>query len=169
MKLITTLNPENVRGEEINNFRERTTVRAVVYDLDGNIGVLNVKKQNYYKLPGGGKEEGESDHEALKRECLEELGCDVEILGEVGKIIEYRKIFNMKQTAICYLAKVIGEKRRPSFTKDEIENEFEIEWIPAEKAISVLDLAKPLNAEGKLYIVPREVFFLKEVFENKNY
>ena len=39
-------------------------------------------------LPGGGAEFGETLHEALHRECREEIGCDVEI-GPLRFIREY--------------------------------------------------------------------------------
>ena len=34
---------------------------------------------DYYLLPGGGLEEGESPVEAIQRECREEIGVDVEV------------------------------------------------------------------------------------------
>lgn len=84
MELIKILNPENASEQEVVKFKVRTAVRAVVYDKDNNIAVLNVSKQYYYKLPGGGVEEGEDIPMALKRECREELGCDIKIHSEVG-------------------------------------------------------------------------------------
>ena len=166
MKLLKTLNPENASEQEIVNFRTREAVRAVVYDKDGKIAVLNVSKQNYYKLPGGGVEEGENVYNALKRECREELGYNIEIYGEVGHIIEYRKMFQIKQVSPCYLARVVGEKGKPSFTEEEIEDGFEIQWLPLEKAITLFIAEQSLNEEGKLYIVPRDKTFL-EFIKNK--
>jgi len=163
MKLITILNPEHASEEEVAKFKIRTAVRAVVYDKDGNIAVLNVSKQNYHKLPGGGVEAGEDVYTALKRECQEELGCSIEIYDELGQIIEYRKMFELKQISPCYLAKVIGEKGNPSFTEEEADDGFQIQWIPLVEAISFLSLDKPLNNEGKLYIVPRDKAFLEEL------
>ncbi len=163
------LNPENATEKEVASFRNRTAIRAVVYDSRENIGILSVEKQKYHKLPGGGKEDGESDYETLKRECLEELGCDIEILGEVGKIIEYRKMFNIKQTAICYLAKVVGQKGKPFFTEEETKNEFCIKWLSVEEAIFLLETDNPLDNEGKLYIVPREKLFLKKATKQKKF
>ncbi len=165
MKLIATLNPENATEKETANFKERTAIRGVVFDSDNKIGVLYVGKQKYHKLPGGGSEGRETDYDTLKRECLEELGCNIEITGEIGKVIECRKIFNMKQTAICYLAKVVGEKGKPFFTQEEKNNEFEVKWLSIEETISLLDSDKPLNDEGRLYIVPREKLFLKELIK----
>jgi 8-oxo-dGTP pyrophosphatase MutT (NUDIX family) len=162
MKLITTLDPENATEDEISNFETRTIIRAVVLDSGNNIGFIYVGKHKYHKLPGGGQEKDESNYDTLERECLEELGCNVEILGEVGEIIEYRKTVNTKQTAICYLAKVIGEKGQPFFTEEETENEFEVQWVPIKEAISLLESDKPLNEEGRSYVVPREKLFLKE-------
>lgn len=165
MKFITTLNPENVSEEEVVKFKVREAARVIVYDKDGNVAVLNVTKQNYHKLPGGGVEPGEDFQTALKRECQEELGCNVEIYGEVGQIIEYRKIFHIKQISPCYLARVIGEKGQPSFTKEEAEEGFQTQWLPLEKAIILLSLDRPLNDEGRLYIVPRDKTFLEMAIE----
>lgn len=163
MKNIKTLNPENASEEEIANFKTREAVRAIVYDKDGKIAVLHVTKQNYYKLPGGGVEEGENVYNALKRECREELGCNIETYGEVGQVIEYRKMYQLKQISPCYLARVVGEKGKPSFTEEEAEDGFEIQWLPLEKAIPLFIAEKALNEEGRLYIVPRDKTFLEAV------
>ncbi len=156
MKTIKILNPENASEQEIEKFQVREAVRAIVYDKDGNVAVLYVSKQNYHKLPGGGIEKGEDMFTALKRECQEEIGCDIDIHKEVGQVIEYRKMFQIKQTSTYYLADVLGEKGNPHFTQEEASEEFQIQWLSLEKAISILDSEKPLNDEGKLYIVPRD-------------
>jgi putative (di)nucleoside polyphosphate hydrolase len=46
--------------------------------------------KNAWQFPQGGIDEGETPQDALKRELLEEIGCnDVEILGEYPKWITY--------------------------------------------------------------------------------
>ena len=37
----------------------------------------------FYLCPGGGQDHGEDAYEALRRECREEIGCDV-VVGELA-------------------------------------------------------------------------------------
>lgn len=162
MKLIKLINPENVSEEEVKNYRTREAVRAVVIDNDGVIALLHVTKESYYKLPGGGIEDTEDKMITLRRECQEEIGCDIDVIGEIGIIFEYRKIFGLKQTSYCYLSKVKGEKGKPDFTDDEKENGFERVWLPYNEALKILFDSKATNIEGSAYIVPRDTAFLQE-------
>lgn len=162
MKLLKIINPENVSEEEVKDYRTREAGRAVVFDSDGKVALLHVLNENYYKLPGGGIEEGEDKMTALYRECQEEIGCDVEIINEIGFIIEYRKIFTLKQTSYCYLVKVRGEKGNPDFTESEKEKGFEVVWVSYEEAIKALNESKAVSVEGGSYIVPRDLAFLEE-------
>lgn len=165
MKLIKILNPENVSEDEAAKFIVRNAARAIVYDHNGNIGILRVSKYNYHKLPGGGVEEGENIKNALKRECLEELGCDIEVCGEVGQVLEYRKNISLKQISYCYLAKMIGINGNPSFTQEELKSGFQILWLPVEKAIELLASDSPVDYEG-IFITARDKAFLEAVKTN---
>lgn len=161
MEDIKILNPENVSDQEADKFEIRTAVRAVVFDNDKNIALLNVVNRNYHKLPGGGVEIGEDLYTALKRECNEELGCAIEIHSKLGEMIEYRKPFNQKQISPCYIASVVGEKQSPSFTDEEKENGFEIMWVSIEEAVRLLNADNITDIEAALYIIPREKYFLE--------
>lgn len=165
MKLIKLINPENVSEEEVKNYRTREAGRAVVIDEDNKVALLHVSKENYYKLPGGGIEAGEDKMSALYRECREEIGCDIEVINEIGFIVEYRKIFNLKQTSHCFLAKIKGQKGTPDFTDSEKEKGFEVVWLPYEKAIRALYESKAVSVEGSSYIVPRDLAFIEEAKE----
>ena len=162
MKELAIINPENASEEEAQSYRIREAARAIVIDADGKVALLHVSKKNYYKLPGGGLDVGEDIMTALKRECQEEIGCDIEVFGEVGSIVEYRKIFTLKQTSYCYVAKVVGEKGMPSFMGDEIEEGFKEVWLSYKDAERALAESKATDYEGSAYIVPRDILFLKE-------
>lgn len=71
----------------------RISVHAVITDEDNRILQLKSTYGNKsWGLPGGALEPGESIHQALARECQEELGCPVEILYMSG--MYYHKAYN---------------------------------------------------------------------------
>lgn len=162
MKELKILNPEDVSEEEVKSYLTREAARAIVIDANGMIALLHVSKKNYYKLPGGGLNENEDRITALKRECQEEIGCEVDVIGEVGSIVEYRKIFKIKQISYCYFAKVKGKKGLPKFMDDEIEFGFKEMWLSYKDAEHALVNSKATDNEGSAYIVPRDIIFLKE-------
>ena len=68
----------------------RKSARGIILNDRGEMAVQHLRKYDFYKLPGGGVEKGESIEEALKREILEEVGCAIDIVREIGVVIEYR-------------------------------------------------------------------------------
>jgi len=161
MKLLATLNPESASVAEADGYKRREAARAVVFDAEGNIALLSVTKAGYHKLPGGGVEAGEGVIDALMRECREEIGCNIEITETLGEIVEYRKMFKVKQTSFCYLAKVVGVKGEPNFMPDEIEDGFEVQWIPFSVAKQLLRLDRTEAKNALLYVIPREKIILE--------
>jgi len=164
MKLTKTIQFKDLKPEEIEKFEIRRAARAVVFDQDKKIGILYVSKYNYHKLPGGGIETGEDIITALKRECLEEIGCNIETVSEIGEIIEYRDKWLFNQHSYCYLANLVGAKGSPDFTQKEKDNGFEIKWVSLEEAIKLLENDKPEGYEGG-FIQIRDIAFLKGVSE----
>ena len=162
MQLLKTIEFEKIAPRELEKFEFRQAARAVVFDSEGKIALLFVSKKNYHKLPGGGIEKDENIEEALRRECREEIGCEIKITGDIGKTIEYRKKFKLKQESFCYSADVVGEKGEPSFTEREKELDFSILWVSMDEAIKVLEKDQPDDYQGK-FILKRELAFLREV------
>lgn len=161
MKTIKLINPDNVSDEEVKSYDAREAGRAVVIDEEGMIGLLHVTKDNYYKLPGGGIEGSEDRIVALQRECREEIGCDVVIVGELGCIVEYRKECKLKQISYCYVARVTGVKGQSNLTDEEKENGFEQVWLRYDEALKLLSESKSAIVEVSAYIVPRDSAFLE--------
>jgi ADP-ribose pyrophosphatase YjhB (NUDIX family) len=60
----------------------RLSVKAIVI-RNGTLLVIRMSSvdDDWFALPGGGQEVGETVHEALRRECREEIGSDVQIHG----------------------------------------------------------------------------------------
>lgn len=164
MKLLKIINPENVNELEVEDYKIRVAVRAIVIDEKGKIALLNVSKHGYYKIPGGGIENSEDNKIALQRECLEEIGCDIEVLGEIGKIVEYRKFSKLKQISYCYFAKTTGKKKNPKFTQEEIASDFKVEFVSYKKSLDYFYESSSDDFEGRLYIVPRDLTFLEHAF-----
>lgn len=146
------------------DYKKRKAVRAVVFDNENKTALLNVAKHSYHKLPGGGVEEEENLPETLNRETLEEIGCSVEIIGEVGKIIEFRDEFEQEQESLCYLAKVVGEKGESSFTAEEASQDFNVLWVEINEAVKILNEDMPNNYEGK-FIKARDTILLNKAIE----
>ena len=115
----------------------RNSAKAIIIK-DGKL--LTTKNQSrtgiFYILPGGGQEFGETLHETLKRECCEEIGCNVEV-GELLWIREYRgwrHEFGEGQHAIefmfrCSLKSGIDEK----VASEPDTYQIGVEWIKIEE------------------------------------
>ncbi|MDD5749454.1 MAG: NUDIX domain-containing protein [Patescibacteria group bacterium] len=167
METLKELRDENFPSD---NFKIREATRAIVFDNQGLTPLLFVSKHNYHKIPGGGIEEGEDKMQGLRRELLEETGCEIEVEKEIGQIIEYRSAINfnwhdnLKQTSYCYLGNITNKNNLPSFDKGEIAEGFKLVWFSLEDAIKTLENDKPDNYEGS-FIQKRDLTFLKKAKE----
>jgi 8-oxo-dGTP diphosphatase len=67
----------------------RVSIKAIVIE-GGRLLAIHSHDAvgDWYSLPGGGQHPGETVHQALRRECLEEIGCDVEI-GRLRFVRDY--------------------------------------------------------------------------------
>ena len=67
----------------------RLSVKAIII-REGRLLVLKCRDQNgvWYLLPGGGQQAGETLDQALRRECREELGCEVH-MGPLRFVRDY--------------------------------------------------------------------------------
>ena len=103
---------------------ERTRVAGIIF-INGKIALMHRKDvlkrpemPEYYTLPGGGLEEGETLEEGTKREIKEEFGIDVELVKKLYEITSEK--FNQKE--IFYLCKYVsgtfGTGEGPEFSGD---------------------------------------------------
>ena len=151
--------PARIRAE----YMQREAARAVMTDGEGRIALLHVVKYGFYKLPGGGIDPGEGVEQALRRELMEETGCEAEVTGEIGKTIEYRDQGDFRQVSYAFTAKMVGAQRAPEFTAKELDEEFEMVWAAdLDDAIGLVESARPQLYAAK-HIQKRDLAILEAV------
>ncbi len=139
MKKLLTISDKDIfpdfkdSGQTLSDFR--LAVKIILFDNEEKIALLGTK---YKLLPGGGVEEGETLEEAVNREVLEEVGCQIEIIKEFATTEEFRAKINRRQETHFFLARIVGEKGVPQ-TKQDDEQGIEIEWYKLDDAVSLLE------------------------------
>lgn len=137
MKLLRTLTNKDFDLEEDferSGLYERSAARAIIQNEKNEICIIPVSRGGYHKIPGGGIEEGENAMEAVLRETREEAGTKIEIIDEIGYILEYRE--DLKQYSYCFLAKTVGKIIPTNHTDEEIADGFQAPvWLPIDIAI----------------------------------
>lgn len=162
MKLIRTISNKDFGFEDVDekDLSQRRAARAVILDDENNVAVLSVENGSYHKIPGGGIEEGEDVRSALVREAKEEAGVTIEVIDEVGSILEYRD--GLKQYSYCYLARVVGEINKPDFTKNEKRDGFSAPvWLHIDEALDLFKNDKPTFLRAQ-FMSLRDGCFLEE-------
>ncbi len=144
MKLIATIHPKDVGLNDVPvdvTYRERRAARAVLRDDSGRIALIHGAAEQYYKLPGGGIEDGEDIAKALEREVIEEVGTKCTTDMELGSTEEWRvdESGALHQVSYAYLAKTVGPIGTPAFTDGELAEGFSVEWIDTlDEAVSLV-------------------------------
>lgn len=95
----------------------RVSVKGLIYE-DGKLLFVR-ERSDTWDLPGGGLEHGEGIAEALRRECREELGAEIEITNAASIIIPtWSKKFDIPVLIIAYQVRLVSP---PTTTPDVSE------------------------------------------------
>ena len=132
---------------DLKNYKEngtvgkRPSVRGIIIK-DGKIAMMHSLKYDYYKLPGGGIEEGEELRDTLVREVKEESGLVVkkETIKEFGSVRRIEKgMFEdiFMQENYYFLCDVEDEVSSQELDDYEAEEGFTLEFVTPEQAINV--------------------------------
>lgn len=166
IKVITEkdIYPDKVPTPESEYIKPRQATRVVLFDQQGLVALgandWSNGKGLFYSMIGGGIDEGETIEEALLREALEETGCKIKNIRELG-VVEERGIGSEKsgrqiQVNYCFTADVDGEKGEPQYTEKDILDKLQLVWMPLDDAIERLK-----NQEDD-FMTRKTLFLLEE-------
>lgn len=106
--------------------KTRTACRGIVME-EGKILLSYETKTDQWMIPGGGKEDDESDEACCIREIAEETGVKAEALQCMLEIDEYYE--NWKWVNRYFICKVVGTTEMKQ-TEREKEVGMEPRWLP---------------------------------------
>ena len=142
---------------------KRPSVRGIII-RDNTIAMMHSLKYDYYKLPGGGIEEGESLEETLIREVKEESGLVVKesTIKEFGLVRRIEKgmiedIFI--QENYYFLCEAEDEPEEQNLDDYEADERFTLEFVTVEQVLDVNnnhDHGEKVNAQTFKGMLDRE-------------
>lgn len=119
----------------------RVSARAIIIE-NGKVLTMFRRKikdgvvKEYYVIPGGGQDEGETLEQTVKRELKEELNVEINILGYLGNEIQEPTNSNYFHCEIISGVPMLGGEELDRMTQ---ENYYEPKFVEIEK-INNLDL-----------------------------
>ncbi len=147
----------------------RHSSRAIIIS-DGRIAMIHSLENNYYKLPGGGIELGESKENALIRETLEETGLHIipdtiEELGYIHRICKSSKYEDecFIQNNYYYFCEVTNEVSPTKYDEGELSERFIPEFV--DPHIAYAENAKISDNDPAYGMAYRENIILKLLIE----
>ncbi len=148
----------------------RQVVKTVIIDDDGKIAIAYVATSNNYSLPGGWVDDGDDFYDTVRREALEETGCNVRIIADLPKVHEYLKKRNRHQMIYGFLCKTTWPKWDPEYIESEILDGTSIVWLELDECIAHIEqqIANPDNREDWSAldgIFKRDLILLKQAKE----
>jgi ADP-ribose pyrophosphatase YjhB (NUDIX family) len=101
-------------------------VSVVVPDAQGRILLIRRTDNNYWSIPGGGMEPGESVRQAASREVMEETGINCEVTGLIGiysnpgHVAAYDDGEVRQEFSICLTARILDGSPRTSSESSDV-------------------------------------------------
>jgi 8-oxo-dGTP diphosphatase len=116
--------PRTARRRIVRLVAPSFTVGALcVIEHDGHIVLIRQRYRNRWGLPGGLLMRREAPHDAARREVREEIGIDVELLGDPAVVVEA----GVQRVDIVFRARPLVPRPELACTSPEI---VAVEWHP---------------------------------------
>lgn len=140
---------------------KRTGVYGLIYSEEKGYLLQFFRARNYYWLPGGGIESGESEIECLTRELREETGyIDIEITSKIGEpFYDYvAKDGNTgRNKSVVYSVKLNSETREEiTLTEGEKNDGLELVWVKFNELHETLDNGEVSRSNFLQYIFDKQ-------------
>lgn len=135
MKLLKTITDMDILGTEgLSNAKPRLTARAIVKNKENLYAVMYAREFGLYSLPGGGVEDAEDILDTLKREVLEETGCECDHIEPLGYVEENRAHQNYTTTSYYFVVTTHTQQLDPTLTEDEQKHGTTVGWHTLDEA-----------------------------------
>ena len=126
-----------LEDKDMSNAKKRTIVRGIVVDQAGNVAVFNKRVANEYKLPGGVVKDNESTEDTFLKEIKREIGCEIEIIEDIGIVEERMSQDEVVQETYVYVGRVL-EKGKIDYQNQEIDEFGKVMWVSPEEALKLI-------------------------------
>lgn len=149
-------------------FEDRITGKVVLFNEEGKIALVGNAINDFFILPGGGVEEGESILDGIRRECREETGCEIEIQEALGVTEDFRSRDGKHCISFCYSAKVVS-LGAPMLTEGEAKVGVYVKWLSLPEALELFAVQEEKVKAGEVkfyntcFNIIRDSFFIRRV------
>jgi 8-oxo-dGTP diphosphatase len=143
MEILATLKDDQYPFTGVKETREIS--RAILSDGKGHFAIHHVVRDDmfgnyqYFETPGGGIDNGETPEMACIRECLEETGYRVKIVGELGEVVDYYNLMKRENHNHYYLCEREGDFLGTRFVSAGDAYIKETLWLPIPEIIELYE------------------------------
>lgn len=136
IKLVTDIQL-GLETKKMRKPKTRYAARGIVIDDNNKVALFYKAKKNEYKLPGDEIKDG-SKEETFMLAALNETGCDIDIVYDMGTIEEWKTHENFKQISYVYIGKVVKNRHELKLSKEDKKAGSVVVWVTINEAIKLI-------------------------------
>lgn len=121
--------------DTLSTYTLRLTVKGIIKNRDGDIALIG--REGHFLLPGGGVDADENKEQALRREMMEEIGCEIEKIIHLTTSHQYRDL-TKKHYEIDFFEAIVSGEIKERTTTQEAELKTIVTWKNRYAAYKIL-------------------------------